>query len=201
MSVCMPQCSGMHSLKSKGLTLLCCEQLCSCDSTESNYTLWRVQQTNTCLLIRFKGALPFRTLFFNVVSVWQREVSQCGLDKPCQPPTRFERGFVCVCVPVAQWVTLAAWNFLPMNKISGVLSMSYSALVSVLMAPPVSPLVPACPYERRTLSTVPSPRSWSYSGVQISESCAGASEASALICLGFFFLFSFLFLLAHSGIR
>lgn len=70
--------------------------------------------------------------------------------------------------------------------------MSYSALVSVLMAPPVSPLVPACPYERRTLSTVPSPRSWSYSGVQINESCAGASEASALICLGFFFS-SFLF--------
>lgn len=71
--------------------------------------------------------------------------------------------------------------------------MSYSALVSVLMAPPVSPLVPACPYERRTLSTVPSPRSWFYSGVQINESCAGASEASALICLGFFFPLFFSF--------
>lgn len=41
---------------------------------------------------------------------------------------------MCACIPVAQWVTLAAWVFLPMNKISGVLSMTYGGLVSLPIA-------------------------------------------------------------------
>lgn len=92
----------MHSLKCKRLAVLCCEQLSSCDSGESDYTLASAVDKNIPFN-PFERSLAISDFYFLMYFLFENEqaVKGGGLN-PVTPPHPFCSVWVCVCVCPSQ---------------------------------------------------------------------------------------------------
>lgn len=81
----VPECSGMHRLKCKGLTVLCCD---SAERGTVHSGEFNRQKRRVWFL--WKEPCHF-VLFFNVLSVWDSEGSHRRWVKPCHPSERYVR--------------------------------------------------------------------------------------------------------------